>query len=80
MRHRLCHGWAAGPRPFLSERVLGVKFLEPGGRKVAVSPELCGLDFAEGSVPTPFGPVRVAASRSGRPEIDAPEGVEVVAG
>lgn len=80
LRHSLCHGWAAGPTPFLSERVLGVKFLEPGGRKVAVSPELCGLDFAEGSVPTPFGPVRVAASRSGRPEIDAPEGVEVVAG
>lgn len=80
VRHSLCHGWAAGPTPFLSERVLGVKFLEPGGRKVAVCPELCGLDFAEGSVPTPFGPVRVAASCSGRPEIDAPEGVEVVAG
>lgn len=32
------------------EVFLQKKFLEPGGRKVAINPELCGLDFAEGSV------------------------------
>ena len=78
LRHSLCHGWAAGPTPFLSERVLGVKFLEPGGRKIALAPELCGLEFAEGSVPTAYGPVRVSADSSGKVAADAPDGVEII--
>lgn len=80
LRHSLCHGWAAGPTPFLSERVLGVKFLEPGGRKVAgqpgtVRPRLRRGQRADAVRPGPGGgePLRQA-------EIDAPEGVEVVAG
>lgn len=78
LRHSLCHGWAAGPTPFLSERVLGVKFLAPGGRKIAVKPELCDLEFVEGSVPTAFGAVKVRADAAGSVAIDAPAGVEVV--
>ena len=32
-RHSLCHGWASGVTPWLSENVLGVKILEPGCKK-----------------------------------------------
>lgn len=30
LRHSLSHGWSCGPAHFLSERVLGVSFPEPG--------------------------------------------------
>ncbi len=78
LRHSLCHGWAAGPTPFLSERVLGVKILAPGCRKISIVPELCGLEFLEGSFPTPFGAVRITADSSGRLDVDAPSEITVV--
>ena len=77
LRHSLCHGWACGPTPFLSKRVLGVKFLSPGGKRVEVKPDLGGLEFAEGSFPTPFGAIRVYADRSGKLEVSAPREVKI---
>ena len=79
LRHSLCHGWASGPTPFLSRRVLGVKFHSPGGRRVEVKPDLGGLEFAEGSFPTPFGAIKVCADRFGKTEISAPPEVEIKA-
>lgn len=80
LRHSLCHGWASGPVPYLAETVLGVSFLEPGGKKVKIEPHLSGLEFAEGSVPTPRGPIRVRheKTRNGgvKSEILLPPGVE----
>ena len=79
LRHSLCHGWASGPVPYLHETVLGVSFLEPGGRRIRVSPHLSGLSFAEGSIPTPYGVIRVRheAKEDGvKSEILLPAGVE----
>lgn len=59
-RHSLCHGWAAGVTPWLSENVLGIKILEPGCKKVTVEPHLGDLDWAKGAYPTPYGPIRVS--------------------
>jgi len=79
LRHSLCHGWASGPTPFLSERILGVKFLTPGGRKIAVKPDLCGLEFVSGSVPTRFGKVKIYCDQSGKLDISAPAEISVEA-
>lgn len=78
LRHSLCHGWAAGPAPFLSERVLGIRFLEPGGRRIAVCPDLGGLEYVSGVYPTPCGPVTVEAEASGRVRIGADSRIEIV--
>ncbi len=78
LRHSFCHGWACGPTPFLSERVLGVTFLEPGGTKVSVSPDLGDLEYVRGRVPTPRGAITVEADVSGKLRVDAPNGIEVV--
>lgn len=59
-RHSLCHGWASGPCPWLSRYVLGVQVTEPGCKKVRIDPHLCGLTFAKGTYPTPYGPIEVA--------------------
>lgn len=79
-RHSLCHGWASGPCPYLSNYVLGVKNLAPC--KYEVRPDLAWLDWAEGTYPTPKGVISVKAKKNADGttdvEITAPEGIEIV--
>lgn len=79
-RHSLCHGWASGPVPFLSEYVLGVRILSAGCKKIRIAPCLGDLDWAEGCVPTPLGDVFVRCERDGnriKTHYTVPEGVSV---
>ena len=59
-RHSYCHGWASGPTSWLSQHVLGVKAVEPGYAKVKIEPHLGDLEWAEGTVPTPYGVIKVS--------------------
>lgn len=80
-RHSLCHGWSCGPIAFLTETVLGVH-VSDGGKKITVEPSLCGLEFADGSIPTPYGKAEIRVRRAGgetEVEITAPKEVEIVA-
>jgi hypothetical protein len=80
-RHSLCHGWASGPTAWLSQNVLGVKPLEPGFARVRIAPQLGDLKWAEGTYPTPRGPIHVRHAR--RPDgtidtkVEAPAGIQV---
>ncbi len=82
-RHSLCHGWASGPTAWLSEFVLGVQPLDPRCQRVRIAPQLGDLAWAEGSYPTPHGPINVRHER--RPDgtlsttVDAPPQIEIVA-
>ena len=79
-RHSLCHGWASGPTAWLSEYVLGIRPLAPGCTRVQVAPQLGRLRWAEGSYPTPRGPIQVRHERraNGRihSDISAPRGTK----
>ncbi len=79
LRHSLCHGWAAGPTAWLTRHVLGLQPLSPGCALVQVRPNLGGLEYAEGALPTPHGLVEVRHRRcaDGRIETEctAPPGV-----
>lgn len=81
LRHSLCHGWAAGPCPYMSANILGVKPAVPGMSKVKIEPHLGKLSFAKGTVPTPFGVISVChrKDRNGEvvSEISLPDGVSV---
>lgn len=81
-RHSFCHGWASGPTAFLSQTVLGVKPAEPGFKRVLIAPHLGNLKWAEGTYPTPLGPIKVRHERRRdgtiASKIDAPRGVRVV--
>lgn len=59
LRHSLCHGWTSGVYAFLIQTVLGVKAIEPGYKKVKITPKLVGLNYVEGCVPTPNGDIYV---------------------
>jgi len=65
-RISLCHGWSAGPTVWLNRHVLGVQPTGPGFAACRIAPVLCDLNWAQGRVPTPFGPIEVAWSRAGQ--------------
>ena len=58
-----CHGWSAGPAYLLPAHVLGVQPATPGFASVAIAPNLCDLQWAEGTVPTPKGLIRLRWER-----------------
>jgi alpha-L-rhamnosidase len=82
-RHSLCHGWASGPTAWLSRHVLGVSPAAPGFAKARIAPALGDLDWAEGTYPTPRGPIKVRHERrrdgSLRSWVNAPAGVVIEA-
>jgi len=58
-RHSFCHGWAGGPTAWLSKNILGINPVAPGCAKVKITPHLGRLAWAEGTYPTPKGPIHV---------------------
>ena len=66
------------------EYVLGVKPLEEGCKKVLISPSLGNLEYAKGTVPTPYGLIKISLKRetdgSVKTEFSAPAKIEVVLG
>lgn len=80
-RHSLCHGWASGPTAFLMNQIGGIKILEPGCKKLKISPKLCNLKWFNIEYPTPYGVVKVSAkNEEGNISftVDAPKEIEIV--
>lgn len=61
----LCHPWSAATLWFTQAYLLGVEPLTPGFARFRARPHPCGLPAAEGSVPTPRGPLQVSWQREG---------------
>jgi hypothetical protein len=57
----LCHAWGASPLYLLGRYYLGVKPTQPGYAAYVVEPDLGGLTWIEGKVPTPRGDIAVFA-------------------
>jgi hypothetical protein len=60
----LCHAWGASPLYLLGKYYLGVRPLTPGYAKYSVEPVLGGLQWMEGTVPTPHGNITLYCSRT----------------
>ena len=61
----LCHAWGASPAYLLGKHFLGVVPTAPGFATYEVKPNLGGLDWMEGDVPTPWGSIHVFVDRNG---------------
>jgi alpha-L-rhamnosidase len=64
-----CHAWSSSPVYHLMQTVLGVRAMEPGWRRVRVSPHPGKLEFAKGVVPTPLGAIRVEWEKVGEDQL-----------
>jgi alpha-L-rhamnosidase len=73
----LSHGWSSGPTAWLSEEVLGIRPTAAGFKEATIRPDLAGLAWARGAVPTPNGLIKVdlKGGDSFRATIDLPAGV-----
>ena len=81
IRLSLCHGWSAGPCPWLTKYVLGVQIEKPGMSVVRIKPCLAHLEWLEGTVPTPYGALSVRHERIGDrivTSVTAPDGIELI--
>ncbi|GAA3603404.1 hypothetical protein Q4Q39_13980 [Flavivirga amylovorans] len=80
-RKSLCHGWASGPTPWLSQYVLGITLLN-GGNAVKIDPHLGNLSYAKGTFPTKYGLIKVhhtkSTSREIISQIDVPKEIEII--
>lgn len=73
------HGWCSTPLVQMSSLILGVKPATPGMKTLTIRPQLCGLKWAKGTVPTPQGSVAVAWKHEGNTlsmDITLPKGSE----
>ncbi|MGI2294571.1 family 78 glycoside hydrolase catalytic domain [Paenibacillus sp. GXUN7292] len=75
------HAWSAAPCYVLGKHLLGVKRLADGFASIEFElPVLDSIDWAEGSIPTPFGRIDAAWSREdGKRQmiVTVPEAIEV---
>ena len=71
------HAWAGTPAYALPLAVTGLKMLEPGFKRIRLSPSSLGLDLARAEIPTPFGPLRVTAYKNGAPTVEAPKEIQI---
>ena len=72
------HAWGGTPAYALPLAVTGLKMLEPGFKKISLSPSSLGLDRAVAEVPTPYGMLRVKAYKNGDYETEVPAGITVI--
>ena len=59
----LCHAWGASPIYLLGKYYLGVKPTSPGYASYVIEPNLGGLQWMQGKVPTPKGDVEIYVSK-----------------
>lgn len=59
----LCHAWGASPIYLLGRYYLGVRPLAAGYSQYEIKPSLGGLEWMEGTVPTPFGDIYIKMDR-----------------
>lgn len=59
----LCHAWGASPLYLLGKYYLGVKPTSPGYGEYVVEPNLGGLEWMQGKVPTPDGDIELYVSK-----------------
>jgi len=55
----LCHAWGASPIYLLGKYYLGIQPLKAGYAEFSITPNLGGLEWMEGTVPTPSGEIRL---------------------
>ena len=79
-RHSLCHGWASGPTPWLTQYILGVNVLD-GGDTVKLVPHLGDLEFVNGTFPTKYGVLEISHTILNgklKTKINAPKGLKII--
>ena len=60
-----CHGWSSVPIYEFTTKILGVQPIDESFKSITVNPHFCNLEYAKGSVPSPFGNITVSWYKKG---------------
>jgi len=71
------HGWGATPTYQLMIRMLGLEILEPGFKKIKLTPNLYGLKSASITFPTPYGVIRCEMKEGQNPKVIVPGKIQL---
>lgn len=72
------HAWGGTPAYQLPARFSGIEILEPGMKKIKLTPSSFGLDYVEISIPTPYGKIDIKVRNDGEQLVSVPEKITVV--
>lgn len=81
LRHSLCHGWSSGFIDIFYTYVLGVIPTKSGFEQIKIEPHLCGLNYAEGIIPTECGEIKIRHElKNGKvlTTTELPDGIKIV--
>ena len=73
-----CHGWSACPAWLLPRYVLGIYPVQPGFTETMVEPRMCGIAWAQGSIPTPYGPIDIRVEQGSVADMRVPDGIRII--
>ncbi len=54
------HAWGSAPANIVARKIAGIEPAAPGFTRIAIRPQLAGLEHGDLKMPTPRGPVRLA--------------------
>lgn len=72
------HAWGGSPLYSIPKALCGFEVLEPGMKRIKLSPSLLGLEQAKVEIPTPFGEIYVEQERGKQAKITCPPDITIV--
>lgn len=72
------HAWAGTPLYSLPKAIMGMEILEPGMRKLRLSPCLLGLNWTKTELMTPYGKVTVHIQDGEEVQITHPKNIKIL--
>ncbi len=71
------HGWGGTPVYSFPKALLGFEVRKPAMKEISVSPDLLGLEFANITMPTPYGYAKFHLEKSKEIKFDVPDEISV---
>ena len=72
------HGWGGTPLYSLPKALLGFEVTKPGLKEICISPLLLGLNYADITLPTPYGYINFKLKENASPEFDFPNEISII--
>ena len=72
------HAWGGTPLYSVPQALTGLEIIEPGYKKIRLSPSLIGLHNAVVEIPTPYGMITVSQQKGREAKVEIPAEIEVI--
>lgn len=72
------HAWGGTPLYSVPKALSGFEIIEPGFKKIKLSPQLLGLIEATVKIPTPYGEIGIDLKKGESPKYTVPEEITVI--